>query len=71
MELQAMTKELVEQQMAVIDRDLDMLSNENAVLDSERNPEFRARVAAELDTANAEVERLTRIVDAREDVEMS
>lgn len=69
-------KESVDQQVALIETDLQMLRDENVVLESERNPEFRSRVAAEVDRARAQLDRIGRAVEdvvnaARGDADMT
>lgn len=55
--------ELVNQQVGLIEADLRMLRDENVVLESERDPEFRRRVEAEVERVGGEVERIGRVVE--------
>ena len=54
-------KEIVNQQVGLVEADLHMLSNENVVLESERDPEFRTRVGAVVESVTAEVETIGRV----------
>ncbi|KUL85849.1 hypothetical protein ZTR_07402 [Talaromyces verruculosus] len=54
--LQQKTKDAVTHQLAFIAADLDTLRNENVVLESERNPEFRTRLATEVTRAREDME---------------
>jgi len=53
---------IVKEQTELVEADLQMLRNENVVLESERDPEFRIRVGAEVEWARREVERIGRTV---------
>lgn len=53
---------VVRQQVGYVETDLDVLRNENAVLESERDPEFKRRVETETERARREIERLGRVV---------
>jgi hypothetical protein len=55
--------EIVNQQVGLVEADLQMLRDENVVLESERDPEFRRRVGAEVERARGEVERIGRVVE--------
>ncbi|KAJ4363420.1 hypothetical protein N0V83_009713 [Neocucurbitaria cava] len=61
-ELQVKVRQVVYQQVELLEADLQTLRDENAVLDSERDPEFRRRVELEIGLVNGEVERLGRVV---------
>jgi uncharacterized protein YaaW (UPF0174 family) len=61
--LQSKIIEVVDQQVALIMADLQMLQDENVILESERNPEFRARLAAELSKVTDEAERIGRVFE--------
>jgi ABC-type phosphate transport system auxiliary subunit len=54
--LQQKTKDAVTHQLAFIAADLDTLRNENVVLESERNPEFRTHLATEVTRARQDME---------------
>lgn len=54
--LQQKTKDAVTHQLAFIAADLDTLRNENVVLESERNPEFRTRLVTEVTRAREDME---------------
>jgi len=56
--LDAQIQEAVTTHLAVVQRDVDTLRNENIALESERHPEFRTR----LDTATREIR--AQMVDA-------
>lgn len=55
-QLEDEANQVTNQQVALIEADLQMLRDENAVLESERDPEFRRRVMTE-------IERVTRAVN--------
>lgn len=57
--LQQEIKNAVTHQLAFITADLDTLRNENVVLESERNPEFRTRLATEVTRARQDMDILT------------
>lgn len=48
-------KDAVRRQLQFIAADLDTLRNENMILDSERNPEFRVGLATEVDRAREDM----------------
>ncbi|KAH8688822.1 hypothetical protein BGW36DRAFT_402321 [Talaromyces proteolyticus] len=54
-ELQQETTDAVAQQLRFIETDLNTLRNENVVLESERNPEFRTRLELEVTQAREEM----------------
>lgn len=54
--------EIVNQQVGLVEGDLHMLRDKNVVLESERDPEFRRRVMAEVERVRGEVERIGRVV---------
>jgi hypothetical protein len=54
--------EIVDEQVGRVEADLQLLSEENAILESERDLAFKNRVAAELERAKIEVERLSQVV---------
>ena len=54
--------EIVNQQVDLVEADLQMLRDENVVLESERNPEFRGRVIEEVRSVRREAERIGRVV---------
>ncbi|CAO2651427.1 Nn.00g039970.m01.CDS01 [Neocucurbitaria sp. VM-36] len=62
LELQDKLDEIVQEQLEFVEADLQILRDENVVLESERNPEFRRRVRAEMERVKGEVERLGRVV---------
>jgi hypothetical protein len=53
-------KKIVREQIAFIEADLKILKDENVILDSERNPEFRIRVRTEVEWAKEEIDRISR-----------
>jgi hypothetical protein len=55
--------EIINQQVGLVEADLQMLRDENVVLESERDPEFRRRVGAEVERVRGEVERIGRVVE--------
>jgi hypothetical protein len=55
-------EEVVKQQTGLLQADLQMLRDENVVLESERDPEFRRRVGSEVVRAKADAERIGRTV---------
>lgn len=61
-ELQDKVNEIVYQQVDLVEADLQMLRDENVVLESERNPEFRGRVMEEVRSVRREAERIGRVV---------
>lgn len=73
--LQQKTKDAVAHQLAFIAADLDTLRNENVVLESERNPEFRTSLATDVTRAREDMETVRGAMNdlsnlAREDVVM-
>lgn len=54
----------VDEQMSLIDADLNILKNENALSDSERNPRFRIGVEQALLTARRQINRTSRLFEA-------
>jgi hypothetical protein len=60
--LQDKVNEVVNQQVAAVEADLHMLSHENVALESEREPEFRRRLGAVVESAMEEVEEIGRVV---------
>lgn len=56
-------KEIVNQQVWLVEADLQVLKDENVVLQSERDPEFRRRVGAEVERVRREVEGIRRAVE--------
>lgn len=50
-------------QVAFIEGDLDTLRNDNVVLESERNPEFRTHLAAEVTRARQDMETVRGAVN--------
>lgn len=48
----------IETHLGSVRSTLDIVRNENAVLESEQDPEFRGRVEASIRTANDEIRRL-------------
>ncbi|ORY11257.1 hypothetical protein BCR34DRAFT_484487 [Clohesyomyces aquaticus] len=74
-ELQEQMATLIAEQLAFIEADLNTLKDENVVLESERNPEFRTRLATEVERVEDELTRVRRAVEevanaVREDVDM-
>ncbi|RYP01347.1 hypothetical protein DL765_010864 [Monosporascus sp. GIB2] len=61
--LQDKVNEVVNQQVGLIEADLRMLRDENVILESERDPEFRGRVGAEVESVRGEVDRIGRLVE--------
>ncbi|KAF2688370.1 hypothetical protein K458DRAFT_414140 [Lentithecium fluviatile CBS 122367] len=61
--LQEQVDEIVNQQVELVEADLRMLRDENVVLESERDPEFRRRVGAEVERVMGEVERIGHVVE--------
>ncbi|RYP50632.1 hypothetical protein DL768_003914 [Monosporascus sp. mg162] len=61
--LQDKVNEIVNQQVGLIEADLQMLRDENVMLESERDPEFRRRVGAEVERVKGEVDRIGRVVE--------
>ncbi|KAF2194396.1 hypothetical protein K469DRAFT_495226, partial [Zopfia rhizophila CBS 207.26] len=61
--LQDKVNEIVNQQVGLVEADLQMLRDENVVLESERDPEFRRRVGAEVERVKWEVDRIGRVVE--------
>jgi hypothetical protein len=55
----------VDQQVALIMTDLQMLKDEYAILESERNLTFRARLAAEVRRAKDEVGRVGSVINGK------
>lgn len=56
-ELQSNMQATVGVHLRVVKETLDMIRSENVALESERNPEFRSRVAREIQNADAQVQR--------------
>jgi hypothetical protein len=52
------------EQLALITADLDTLRDANVIEESERNPEFRRRLAAEVEVLTREMERTRAVVDS-------
>ncbi|KAF2462919.1 uncharacterized protein BDR25DRAFT_298822 [Lindgomyces ingoldianus] len=61
--LQEKVDEVVNQQVGLVEADLQMLRDENVVLESERDPEFRRRVEVEVERVKGEVDRIGRMVE--------
>ncbi|RYO81753.1 hypothetical protein DL764_009715 [Monosporascus ibericus] len=61
--LQDKVNEVVNQQIGLVEADLQMLRDENVMLESERDPEFRRRVGAEVERVKGEVDRIWRVVE--------
>ena len=55
--------EIINQQVQLIEADLEILGGENVVLESERDPEFRNGVAAEVEWIREEVEIIGRVFE--------
>lgn len=73
--LQQELKDAVTHQLSFIAADLDTLRSENVVLESERNPEYRAHLTTELTRARENMEPVRSAMDnllnlAREEVVM-
>lgn len=60
--LQDGVKALLKEQIECIKVDLNALRDENGVLDSERDPEFRERVEAEVESAKRTVARAQELI---------
>lgn len=56
-------KEAISQQLVFIETDLTILKDENVVEESERNPEFRRRLAAEVESVKVEMQAVLRAVE--------
>lgn len=74
-DLERKTREVIAQEFSSIEANLDTLRNDNVVLESERNPDFRMRLAAELGTMRGRMEHIRRAIDevmqsARQDIDM-
>jgi hypothetical protein len=54
--------EVVSEQVELVEADLQLLRDGNAILESERDLGFKKRVGAEVERAKREVERLGRVV---------
>lgn len=61
-DLQSGTEAVVETHLDVVQRTLDIIRNENAILESEQDPEFRDRVEAEIRTAKDRIRRIHTVV---------
>ncbi|KAH8732134.1 hypothetical protein GQ44DRAFT_767167 [Phaeosphaeriaceae sp. PMI808] len=61
--LQDAVNQDVNAQVDLIRADLQLLSDENVVLESERNPEFRRKLEAEVDSVEVEVARIGRVFE--------
>lgn len=61
--VQQETKDAVAQQLRFIENDLNTLRNENVVLESERNPEFRTRLEIEVTRAREEMETVRAAIN--------
>jgi BMFP domain-containing protein YqiC len=61
-ELEADVKKAVAAHLSVITNTLDMVRNENVVVESERDPEFRGRVETEVRATMEKVRRLQEIM---------
>lgn len=55
------------QQIRLVEEDLQILKDENVVLQSERNPEFRKRLEAEVVDFKEELDRARRVVTSARD----
>ncbi|KAF2108978.1 hypothetical protein BDV96DRAFT_652220 [Lophiotrema nucula] len=74
-ELQEKVSEVVATQVSAIEVDLDTLRDENVVLESERNPQFRRDLGEEVNRVREEMNAIQRVIDgavgaAREDTPM-
>jgi hypothetical protein len=58
--------EILDEQVGWVEADLKMLSDENTILESERDLQFRKRVEEVVDRAKREVERLGQVVGVNE-----
>ena len=56
-------KEAVNDHLALVENDMNALRNENVVLESEEDPEFRRCVERELERIRGEMVDIKRIVD--------
>jgi hypothetical protein len=61
--LQNNINEIVNQQVELVEADLNMVANENVMLESERDPEFRVRVGAAVESVLGELERIGRVFE--------
>jgi hypothetical protein len=57
--IEAAIKNVVIRRAALIEADLQLLRDENVVLESERNPVFRRKLAKEVERAMAELEQMS------------
>jgi hypothetical protein len=55
---QQMLKDVAQYHLASLKITLDLIRNDNVILESERDPEFRARVEAGVSLAKADMRRL-------------
>lgn len=62
-ELQEKMIEVVDVQVGLIEVDMQLMRDGNAILESERDLDFKRRVEGEVRTVKMEVERLGRIVE--------
>ena len=53
----------MQEQIMLIEADLRMLKDKNAISKSERNPDFRNRVQEELERVRVEVEGIGRVLE--------
>ena len=61
--LQDSVGDMVQEQITLIEADLQMLKDKNAVLESEKNPDFKNRVQEELERVRVEVEGIGRVLE--------
>jgi len=62
-QLQVSVGDMVQEQIMLIEADLRMLKDKNAISKSERNPDFRNRVQEELERVRVEVEGIGRVLE--------
>lgn len=53
----------IAKQLADIETDLNTIRDQNVVLESERNPELRRRLAEAVKIETGEIERIVRVID--------
>jgi hypothetical protein len=61
--LHGQINEIVKQQLALVEMDMQILKAENVIEESERDPMFKGKVGAEVKRAKREIKRLGRVVE--------
>jgi hypothetical protein len=56
--------EVISQQVGLAEADLQILRDENVVLESERNPQFRRQVRSELERVKGDIDRIGHVVES-------